>query len=62
MTQLSSSDESLVEQISDQESIIGMRIVLVHRYADLDNRRVWSTITLSLPILLQEVNSLLEQR
>ncbi len=61
MTQLSSSDGSLAEQISDHESIIGMRIVLVHRYGDLDNRRVWSTITLSLPVLIQEVGSLLER-
>ena len=61
MTQFVSSDGSIAEHISDHESIIGMRIVLVHRYGDLDHRRVWSTITLSLPVLIQEVSSLLEQ-
>ncbi len=61
MAQLFASDETLAEQISDHESIVGMRIVLVHRYGDLDNRRVWSTVTLSLPVLIQEVSSLLDQ-
>ena len=53
MAQLSSNDQSLAVQITDHDAIIGMRIVLVHPYADLDNRRVWNTITLRLPTLVQ---------
>ena len=61
MAQLSAHDQSLAERITDHDAVIGMRIVLVHRYADLDDRRVWSTITLSLPILIREVADLLEE-
>ena len=61
MTQLSANDKSLVAQLSDSEAIIGMRVILVHRYADLDSSRVWSTITLSLPVLIEEVGQLLEE-
>ena len=61
MAQLSSSDSVLAERITDYEAIIGMRIVLVHRYADLDNHRIWSTVTLSLPLLIQEISHLLAE-
>jgi len=61
MAQLSGHDQSLAALITDHDAVIGMRIVLVHRYADLDNRRIWSTITLSLPILIREVTDLLER-
>ena len=36
MAQLSSHDQSLAARITDHDAVIGMRIVLVHRYADLD--------------------------
>lgn len=61
MAQLSVHDQSLAARISDHDAVIGMRIVLVHRYADLNNHRVWSTITLSLPILIREVADLPEE-
>ncbi|MCY3567200.1 MAG: DUF86 domain-containing protein [Chloroflexi bacterium] len=61
MTHLSDHDQSIATQITDHDAIIGMRIVLVHRYADLDDRRIWSTATLSLPLLIQEVEQLLDE-
>ena len=60
-TQLSDHDPSLTARISESEAIIGMRIVLVHRYGELDNRRVWDTIQSKLPILIHEVEALLEE-
>ena len=59
--QLSASDPAIAARITDRDAIVGMRIVLVHRYADLDNHRIWSTITLSLPVLMQEIDRLLEE-
>ena len=61
MNQLDHHHQALAAQITDRDAIIGMRIVLVHRYADLDNRRVWDTVALSLPVLIQEVTHLLEE-
>ncbi|MYB77494.1 MAG: DUF86 domain-containing protein [Chloroflexi bacterium] len=60
MSQLDHHHQELTTEITDHDAIIGMRIVLVHRYADLDNRRVWDTVSLSLPVLIQEVGHLLE--
>lgn len=60
MSQLDHHHPELTAQITDCDAIIGMRIVLVHRYADLDNRRVWDTVALSLPVLIEEVSHLLD--
>jgi len=60
MAQLDHHHKEVTAQITDRDAIIGMRIVLVHRYADLDNRRVWDTIALSLPVLIEEVGHLLD--
>ncbi len=61
MTQLDDHYGSVAAQITDHKAIIGMRIVLVHRYADLDNRRVWDTIESKLPTLILEVEALLAE-
>jgi uncharacterized protein with HEPN domain len=61
MTQLSDHDPDSAARISESEAIVGMRIVLVHRYGELDNRRVWDTIQSKLPILIREVEALLEE-
>lgn len=61
MNQLDAHYSSVAARITDHKTIIGMRIVLVHRYADLDDHRVWDTITFSLPILIREVETLLEE-
>ena len=61
MTQLDVHYGPVAVEITDHKPIIGMRIVLVHRYADLDNRRVWDTIESKLPTLIQEVEALLAE-
>jgi len=42
--------------------IIGMRNRLVHVYFDIDRDRVWDTITIDLPILIEELNNVLEKK
>ncbi|MFH1009276.1 MAG: HepT-like ribonuclease domain-containing protein [Candidatus Latescibacterota bacterium] len=49
----------LLESLSESEKIIGFRNVLVHGYDMIEDATVWSAITSSLPILLEEVQSLL---
>ena len=49
----------LLESISEREKIIGFRNVLVHGYDMIEDATVWSAIKSSLPILLEEVQSLL---
>jgi uncharacterized protein with HEPN domain len=48
--------------LSEQERIVGFRNVLVHGYDLVDDGIVWDTIRTNLPLLLSEVESLLEKR
>ncbi|MYA02052.1 MAG: hypothetical protein F4038_01940 [Chloroflexi bacterium] len=59
--QLSVRDQSLAARITEHNAVIGVRAVLVHRYDGLDNRRDWSTITLTFPVRIREVSDLLEK-
>ena len=61
MTQLDVHYGPIAAQITDHKAIIGMRIVLVHRYTDLDKQRVWDTIDSKLPKLILEVEVLLAE-
>ena len=49
----------LLERISDTEKIFGFRNVLVHGYDIIDDATIWSAIESNLPILLKEVETLL---
>ena len=42
--------------------IIGMRNRLIHAYFDIDLALLWSTLTIDLPILVQELERVLEDR
>ena len=46
--------------ISEHTRIIAFRNILVHGYADIDDRIVWGIVESNLPTLLQEVESLLK--
>lgn len=59
MTQLARSDEPMAERISQYQRIIAFRNVLIHGYADVDNRLVWDVINNNLPTLIREVDALL---
>ena len=61
VNRLRSHDPVVAARISANPEIIGMRNVLIHIYDDIDYLRVWSTIEKSVPILLREAASLLEE-
>ena len=50
----------MVAGISDYQRIIAFRNVLIHGYADIDDRLVWNVVETNLPTLAREVDDLLE--
>ena len=59
MTKLARTDVSVADRISQYQRIISFRNVLIHGYADVDDRLVWDVIKTSLPTLTREVDALL---
>ena len=57
--QLARADESIVERIGDYQQIIAFRNILIHGYADVDDRLVWSVVETRLQRLIAEVRGLL---
>ena len=60
MEQLSRIDEPVAGKISHDERIIAFRNILIHGYADVDNRLVWDVLETNLPTLLNEVGDILK--
>ena len=61
MTQLSKLDAALAARISGRRDIIAFRNILIHGYANVNNRLVWGTVETDLPILRREVDELLAE-
>ena len=61
MTHLARTDESATARISHHERIIAFRNILIHGYADVDDRLVWDVLEHNLPILTREVDALLSE-
>lgn len=61
MTQLAKVDETVAGRISHHERIIAFRNVLIHQYADVDDRLVWNVVETNLPALVREVAALLRE-
>ncbi len=59
LNRLSRIDSDLAAQIRDYRRIIAFRNVLIHGYADIDDRIVWGILVSQLPILHREVAALL---
>lgn len=57
LNQLSKIDPETVAQISDYKQIISFRNLLIHGYADIDDRLVWSIVQTKLPGLRLEVSN-----
>ncbi|CAN5735409.1 MAG: DUF86 domain-containing protein [Rubrobacteraceae bacterium] len=55
-------DPETADSLSEHERIVGFRNVLVHGYDLVDDAIVWDTIRTKLPLLLSEVERLLEKR
>ena len=58
LNQFSKIDAEVITQITDYQKIISFRNILIHGYADIDNRLVWNILENKLPGLLQEVRNL----
>jgi uncharacterized protein with HEPN domain len=61
LAQLARIDSQLVARISDYRRIIAFRNILIHGYADVDNRLVWGVLEAKLPALRSEVERLLAE-
>jgi uncharacterized protein with HEPN domain len=60
MNRLALSDAQVASRISKHRRIIDFRNVLIHGYDLIDQRIVWSTIDEEVPVLLAEVERLLQ--
>ena len=58
VAQLAKLDGSLADRISGHRRIIAFRNVLIHGYADVDDRLVWGVVETNLPTLAREVEAL----
>jgi len=61
LAQLARLREPLVARISEHRRIIAFRNILIHGYADVDDRIVWDVIQGKLPVLRREVETLLTE-
>jgi uncharacterized protein with HEPN domain len=59
--QLARLDESLASQIDEYRRIIGFRNLLIHAYADVDDRLVWDMLATRLPGLRRQLATLLQE-
>jgi len=48
------------QDIAEFERIISFRNILIHGYAEIDDRLVWDILRSKLPLLLEQVQSLLD--
>ena len=53
-------DEATAERITDHWKIIGFRNQLIHGYGVIDHRITWNIIQEKLPVLVRELDQLLE--
>ncbi len=61
VAQLAKLDQILAARISEHSRIIAFRNILIHGYADVDDRLVWDIVQTKLPVLGREVEALLKE-
>ena len=61
MTRLARLAPQIASRISEYERIISFRNILIHNYADVNDRAVWFVIETDLPTLCREVDALMEE-
>ena len=59
LAQLARTDPATASQIGQYQRIIAFRNILIHGYAEIDNRIVWNVLELKLPAVLRQASSLL---
>ncbi len=57
--QLAKLDEELAAGISEHRAIVAFRNILIHGYAEVDDRLVWDVVETKLPVLIREIDALL---
>ena len=62
LNQVTRLDLALAAKIGDHQRIIGLRNILVHSYAKVDDRVIWSIVKDKLPRLHRDVEALLGHR
>jgi uncharacterized protein with HEPN domain len=55
-------DPETAGRLTEHERIVAFRNVLIHGYDLVDDEIVWDTIRTKLPVLLSEVDTLLEEK
>jgi uncharacterized protein with HEPN domain len=61
LTKLAKVDQETATLVSEHRRIIAFRNILIHGYAQIDDRLVWGVLDSKLPTLSQEVKKLLEE-
>lgn len=61
LAQLARVDAGVAARVSDFRSIIAFRNILVHAYAQVDDRIVWGVVESKLPVLIQEIDVLMRE-
>jgi uncharacterized protein with HEPN domain len=61
LTKLAKVDQETAALVSEHRRIIAFRNILIHGYAQIDDRLVWGVLDSKLPTLSQEVKKLLEK-
>ncbi|MBS0213255.1 MAG: DUF86 domain-containing protein [Proteobacteria bacterium] len=59
LSQLAQRDAALAGRIDEYRRIIAFRNILIHGYADVDDRLVWDIVQTRLPLLREQVDGLL---
>jgi uncharacterized protein with HEPN domain len=59
LRRLAKEDTATASRIAEYERIISFRNILIHGYAEIDDRIVWDILQSKLPALLRDVESLL---
>ncbi len=54
-------DETFAARITEHRRIVAFRNILIHGYADVDDRLVWDVVETKLPVLRREIEALLNQ-
>jgi len=60
LAQLAKLDAALIARISEYRRIIAFRNILIHGYAEVDDRLVWDIVEAKLPVLQRETEALLK--
>ena len=61
MAQLARRAPGVAERFTDHRAVINFRNILVHRYSEVDNEKVWNHTVNDLPPLLREARALLAE-